>query len=168
MFEIFFFGFLIIAFSIFIAGVIFLIQGPPYVPSDNESAEQILQVVSRYKPKHILDMGSGDGKLVILLAKNGYKVDGIELNPRLVLKSRKSINKFGLSKKATIFWGDFWKKDVSDYDLIVLYAIKHIMPRLEKKLKSELHSGAKIVSNYFVFPSLKPKKRLSRTIIYEI
>ncbi|HSW48224.1 MAG TPA: methyltransferase domain-containing protein [Candidatus Saccharimonadales bacterium] len=158
----------IFSFCIFIVSVLFLIQGPPFVPSNDESTEQIMKMVEMYKPKRILDMGSGNGKLVILLAQKRYKVDGIELNPRLVLKSRRAIKKANLTKNAKIYLGNFWTKDVSDYDMIILYAIKHIMPRLEKKLISELKPKSIIVSNYFKFPNLLPKKKMSIVASYEI
>lgn len=159
---------LIILFTIFIFGVIFLIQGPPFVPTDDQSAIEILKMVKKYKGKRILDMGSGDGKLVILLAKNGLKADGIEINPRLVLMSRKAIKQAGVEKNARIFWGSFWKFDVSKYDVIVLYVIKHVMPRLEKKLKDELHPGSHVISNFFVFPKLKIIEKNKRVNVYKI
>jgi protein-L-isoaspartate O-methyltransferase len=146
----------------------FLVQGPPYVPSDDESAGQMVKLVKAYKPKRVLDMGSGDGKLMILLAQQGYRVDGVELNPSLVWRSRRAIKKAGLSDKATVRWGNFWRYDVSDYDLVALYVIKHIMPRLEKKLGAELAPGAVVVSNYFVFPNLKPVKQTGRARAYQI
>lgn len=148
--------------------MIFLAQGPPFVASDDDSARQILRLVAGLKPKYILDMGSGDGKLVILLASHGYKVDGIELNPLLVLRSRRAIRRAGLTRLASVKWGNFWRHDVAGYDLVVLYAVKHIMPKLEQKLSTELPPGARIVSNYFEFPHLKPVKSLSRARLYKV
>lgn len=160
--------FLAFAAVIFIMSMVFLVQGPPYVPSDNDSARQMLKMVNGYRPKRVLDMGSGDGKLVILLAKQGYQVDGVELNPWLVWRSRRAIKRAGLDGKASVRWGNFWSFDVSGYDLVTLYVIKHIMPRLEKKLSAELAPGSLVVSNYFVFPNLKPVKSTSRARAYQI
>ncbi len=146
----------IVCFVIFLIGIIFLIQGPPYVPSNDEFTGQIIANIKNYNPKKILDMGSGEGKLVIALAELGYRVEGIELNPLLVLRSRKLIKQKGLQNKATIKWGNFWKYDTRTYDVVVLYVIKHIMPKLEKKLLKEMDKNSYIFSNYFVFPNLKP------------
>jgi ribosomal protein L11 methylase PrmA len=159
--------FLVFSLGVFILAVVFLIQGPPYVQTDDESAMQIIGMVKKYKGKRILDMGSGDGKLVILLAKEGFKIDGIELNPLLVLRSRKAIRKAGVEKNARIYWGNFWSFDTSDYDMVVLYVIKHIMPSLEKKLERELKPGSHIISNFFVFPKLKPVEKMSRAVVYK-
>lgn len=148
--------------------LVFLIQGAPYVKTSDADAEEILKIVRRIKPKRVLDIGSGNGKLVILLAQNGFMADGVELNPLLVWRSRQSIKKLGLSEKATIHRGNFWKFNTSKYDLVAMYAIQHIMPKLEIKLQNELPKGAHIVSNYFEFPNLKPQKVTGRIRIYKI
>lgn len=152
----------------FIVYLSFAIQGAPYIPSDDASAKQMLKLIKSIKPKQILDMGSGDGKMVIMLAKAGYRVDGVELNPWLVYKSRQAVKAAGLSNKATIKWGNLWRFDVSGYDLVALYAISHIMPKLEKKLTAELAPGSYIVSNYFKFPNLKPLKQTKRAKLYRV
>jgi len=153
---------------ILIPGLIFLIQGPPYVPSNDNFTKTVVEEVKKLKPKKILDMGSGDGKLVIALAQAGFKAEGVELNPWLVLRSKRAIRKLGLEHKATIRWGNFWRYDTSSYDIVVLYVIKHIMPRLEEKLTTELHKGSYIISNYFVFPNLKPVKSDGRMRVYKV
>jgi hypothetical protein len=159
---------LVAAVIIFIIVMVFLIQGPPYVPSDDDSAAQMLKLVKAYKPKRILDMGSGDGKLVVLLARQGCRVDGVELKPWLVWRSRRAIRRAGVGELASVRWGNFWRYDVSGYDLVVLYAIAHAMPRLERKLRAELPVDAVVVSNYFVFPNLKPVKSTARARVYKI
>ena len=160
--------FITIGAFILLLGILFLFQGPPYVPSDDDSVEQMIDVIETYKPKRILDMGSGDGKLVIALAKKRYRVDGVELNPLLVYRSRKAVKEATLQNKVIIKWGNFWKYDTSEYDLIVLYVIKHIMPKLEKKLQKELKPGTIVVSNFFIFPNLQPIKTTDRVRVYKI
>lgn len=158
------------AIIVFIVGVIFLIQGPPFVPSNDEFTKNAVLEIKKLhpKPKKILDMGSGDGKLVIALAEAGFHADGVELNPKLVVQSRRSIQKKKFKNRAIIVWGNFWSYDTSSYDVIVLYVIKHIMPKLEVKLLKELHKGSYIISNYFVFPHLKPIRDDKRTKVYKV
>jgi cyclopropane fatty-acyl-phospholipid synthase-like methyltransferase len=145
----------------------FLIQGAPYVKSNDHDSAEIVKIAKKYRPVRVLDMGSGNGKLVIMLAKQGFKADGIELNPLLVWQSRRAIKKAGLQGKAKIVWGSFWKYDVSNYDMVTLYAIQHIMPRLQQKLTSELKHDSTIVSNYFTFPNKKPAATNGRLRIYK-
>jgi cyclopropane fatty-acyl-phospholipid synthase-like methyltransferase len=128
----------------------------------------ILTFAERYKAQTILDMGSGDGRLLILLSNHGYTTHGVEINPLLVLRSRKAIRAAGLSNLASVSWGSFWRADVAPYDVVVLYVIKHIMPRLESKLSVELHQGAMVVSNFFVFPNLTPVDSIDRICSYRV
>ncbi len=152
-----------------LAGLLaFGLQGAPYVASDGKSTDQMLKLIKSYSPERILDMGSGDGRLVISLAQQGCQVDGIELNPWLVVRSRRAIKRAGLQGKARVLWGSFWGYDVSGYNVITLYAVTHIMPRLERKLSAELPPGAHIISNYFVFPNLRPIKQLGQVRVYKV
>jgi ribosomal protein L11 methylase PrmA len=158
---------LVIPTIILIFGIIYLIQGPPYVPSDDESLAEMLALVKKYKHKRIIDLGSGDGKLVIALARQGCAVDGIELNPWLVWRSRRLIKRLGL-KHTRIFWGSFWNTNFSQYDTIVIYGIKHIMEPLGNKLQQELQPHSYIITNFFVFPQWKPIDKMSRAKVYKI
>jgi len=62
----------------------------------------------------------------------------------------------------------YFSTDLSQYDIITLYATTYIMKRLEKKLKNELQSGAIVISNYFKFPNWKPVKSVSQIHLYSI
>jgi cyclopropane fatty-acyl-phospholipid synthase-like methyltransferase len=157
--------FTIIGFG-FLLAVFFLFQGPQFVPSSDQSAKEILELVQAKPGSHILDLGSGDGKLVMALARQGYRVTGIELNPLLVLRSRQAIKRAGLSPLADIAWGNFWRHDLSRYDVVVLFVVKHVMPRLERKLRLQLRPGSQAISNYFLFPGLEPQKSTGATHAY--
>ena len=156
----------LIGLIVLIFSLLFLVQGAPYVPSADAKTKLMTKAVENNKSVKILDMGCGDGKLVIAVAQLGYRVDGIELNPWLVFRARKSLKQLHLSDKAQIFWGSFWSFDTSGYDTILLYAIAHIMPKLETKLKNELRPGSRIISNYYKFPNLKPVKSTGSIHIY--
>lgn len=150
-----------------IGSVIFLLQGPPFVPIQDDNLQEMIRFAKKYKPKRILDMGSGDGKLVIGLAEAGYTVDGVEINPLLAYRSKARIKKKKV-QHATIFQGNFWSFDVSRYDMIVLYVVNLIMPRLEKKLLHELQTGTIIISKYAEFPGLQPIEKTGEIFVYRI
>ena len=64
----------------------------------------------------------------------------------------------GLSGRAIIHWGNFWRKNLSRYDLITVFQVGFVMGRLEAKLRRELPAGARIVSHYWRFPGLRPER----------
>jgi hypothetical protein len=146
----------------------FLLQGPPFVPTQQDDLAVMLKVVAGIKDPKIIDLGAGDGQLVIGFAKHGYMIDGIEINPWLVRRARKLIKKNVLQANASVEQGSLWHKDTSPYNVVLLYAVPHVMPRLETKLINELKLGSVIISNYFTFPNLKPAKTYGRIKIYKL
>jgi SAM-dependent methyltransferase len=141
--------------------------GAFFAKTDNDSADKIIKL-AEIKPGQVaVDLGSGDGKLVIMLAKAGAVAFGFEINPFLVWLSRRKIKKAGLSQKAFVFCKNFWKEDLSKFDVVTIFGIKFIMKGLEAKLNKELRPGSKVISKYFVFPNWKPIKTLGQVNLYK-
>jgi cyclopropane fatty-acyl-phospholipid synthase-like methyltransferase len=126
----------------------------------------MMRLAKLSKNDRVLDLGSGDGRLVVEIARRGLEAHGVEINLFLVLISRLIIKIYGLSKSARIKWGNMWRINVSDYDVVFIYAISHIMGDLEKKLKDELESDAKVVSYAYKFPHWKPEKSEKGVYLY--
>lgn len=123
------------------------------MPTKNESVQRIVVLAKVHKGQKAADLGSGDGRIVIELAKAGAEAHGYEINPLLVCWSRWKIYRTGLSGKAFIHWKDFWLENLSRYDVITIYGITYIMQKLEKKLQKELKKNARVVSYIFKFPN---------------
>jgi len=142
--------------------------GAPFVPVSDKRLKKIIELTEAKPGIKIADLGSGDGRATIAFAKRGGQVAGYEINLFLVFWSRLKIKKMGLSKKASIFWKNFWAEDLSKFDLIFIYGIDRIMKKLALKLKKELKPGAKIISAGFPLPGWKIRKETSsRIFLYE-
>lgn len=113
-----------------------------------------------------VDLGSGDGRVVIAMAKQGIEAHGYEINPLLVILSRRNIKKAGVSDKVFVHWQSFWNKNLSEFDIITVYGISYMMKKLETKLKKELKLNARVVSNYFIFSDWQPEKRENNVYVY--
>ncbi|MEW5805519.1 MAG: 50S ribosomal protein L11 methyltransferase [Patescibacteria group bacterium] len=163
--------FSLIAILILIGVIIFLIPAVrwlPFVPSEKDRVGTMVEL-ARIKPgEKAVDLGSGDGRIVIALAQTGAEAHGYEINPLLVWWSRYRIKRAGLTDKAFIHQKDFWQEDLSQYQLVVIYGISFIMSRLEKKLTKELKSGARVVINDAVFPNLKYSQKQDKVYLYRI
>ena len=117
--------------------------------------------------KKIVDLGSGDGRVVIRLARNGAKAEGIEINPILILISKFVSKIRGVSKNTKFYWQSFWDFDLSSYDGVIIYGISYIMPRLEGKLKKELKKNSFVISQAYKLPTWKITKESGRIFVYQ-
>lgn len=143
-----------------------MVWGAPYVPSRHATVERMMDLAEIRPGDKTVDLGSGDGRIVIAMAQRGAEAHGYDNNPFLVFLARRRIRQAGLSKQAFIHWGNFWKVNYTPYDIVSVYAMPYIMKRLFRKLKRELRPGAKIISNAFAFPNEKPAKKEKGIYLY--
>jgi cyclopropane fatty-acyl-phospholipid synthase-like methyltransferase len=132
--------------------------GAIYVKTTDEKTNKILELLEIKFGQKTADLGAGDGRLVIAMAKKGAIAYGYEINPFLVYIGKRRIRDSKLNKTAFMHCKNLWHEDVGDFDAIVVYGMKHMMGLLERKLDKELKPGAKVVLNYFIFPNWQPVK----------
>ncbi|XP_017480886.1 PREDICTED: protein FAM173B [Rhagoletis zephyria] len=129
----------------------------PYVPATNEQVRNVLSFLPKNSQSKLLDIGSGDGRIVVAAAKNGILADGVELNPWLVWYSRLSALRQGVKRQTRFYRRDLWKYSVAPYDYIVIFGVEQMMKDLESKLIAESKENAKIIACRFPLPGLQPK-----------
>lgn len=156
---------LVIMFGLILYALTF---GAPFAPVAQNRIETMIKLL-RLKPgEKLVDLGSGDGRIVIAFASLGIQSHGYEINPLLVAWSRFKIRQMGLQKKAFIHFKSYWSENLSRFNAVTVYGIAHMMGRLEKKLKKELKPGSKVVSNYFQLQGLKPMNQENKVLLYII
>ncbi len=157
---------LIIIAILVVAYFLGVFYGAPFLVSFQETVAQIITAAEIRPGEKLADLGSGDGRILIAAAKAGAEAHGYEINPILVFWSRLRIRKAGLSDRAKVHWKNFWFADLSGFDIVVVFGVTQIMPRLEKKLQKEFRSGARVISNIFQFPIWVGEKKGS-VIVYK-
>lgn len=138
----------------------------PFVPSSRERLSVMTDLANIQKGQKAADLGSGDGRIVIAMAKMGAEAHGFEVDPEKVKLAKKSVQKAGLDNKAFIHQSSFWDEDLNSFDIITVYGITSIMSRLEKKLKKEIKPGCKVISNFFTFPNWQYWVRKGEIYVY--
>lgn len=144
-----------------------IVKGAPFMTSGKNPIRRIIALAEIKPGQKAADLGSGDGRIVIAMARAGAIAHGYEINPLLVWWSRRKIVREGLSGKAFIHQKSFWNEDFSSFDLISIYGIGYIMKDLEEKLRRELPQGAKVAANAFEFPNWQYAKRDNGIFLYE-
>lgn len=152
---------------IYILYAYFLNKGAVYYPSTKEAAVKMLNLAKVTKKDTIIDFGSGDGVVVIETAKMGIKAIGYELDPILVLESRKKIKDLGLENLAEIRLKNMYEADVNEGTILYFYQFPQYMDRFEKILNKKLTHPVKVVSNRYQFSKRKPDKQMDKIYLYK-
>lgn len=131
----------------------------PYYATPQVVVDRMLKLGGLQAGEKMFDLGSGDGRIVILAARV-YKAEatGIEFDPALVKQSMARIKSLRLSSLARIIEGDLLKQDYSSADLLTVYLLpianEKLIPMFEKQLKA----GARVVSHNTPFAPWTPVK----------
>ena len=124
--------------------------------------QELFQHIELHKHNHLLDLGSGDGRVVLMASLFGIKATGIEfddwlLNCSLDIKRKLDLPHF---QNARFLKDDFMKIDISPYDIIYVSPDKPFHRGLDQKLSQQL-SGKLIVHSYEFLPhALRLEKEL--------
>ncbi|XP_030630463.1 ATP synthase subunit C lysine N-methyltransferase [Chanos chanos] len=127
----------------------------PFVPATSAQVENVLKVLQT-RSGSLVDIGSGDGRIVIAAAKKGFQAVGFELNPWLVWYSRYKAWREGVHRGTSFHRADLWKVSFAQYSNVVIFGVPQMMEQLEDKLQRELHISAKVVACRFPFPTWTP------------
>lgn len=133
----------------------------PYYPTPYSVAVAMLEAGELKPGETHFDLGSGDGRLVILAARDfGARSVGYELEEKLVLSSRDQIEELNLGHLARIEQRDLFKADFDEADLVTVYLLPRALELLGPILKEKMKPGSRVVSHDFAIPGWKPAKAL--------
>ncbi|XP_071807882.1 ATP synthase subunit C lysine N-methyltransferase-like [Asterias amurensis] len=126
----------------------------PYIPATEKQVTNVFKMLQNSgKAKgSLVDLGSGDGRIVLEAAKMGLQATGYELNPWLVWYSKLTARLQGLQPKAAFYRRDLWKVDLTRYDSAVVFGVPQMMPKLQEKLEKELKDDGVVIACRFPFP----------------
>lgn len=144
-----------------------LLTGAPSVPTKRRAVAEVIALAGIKPGDRVVDLGSGDGRLVIAAARAGAEAHGYEINPLLVWYSRLRIVSAGLHGKAFVHLQSFWRVDLSGFEAFLLFGMPGIMPRLAAKLAAERPGGV-VVSNIFLFPDWPPETQVGTVRRYRV
>lgn len=131
-----------------------LFVGAPYLPTRKTQAKQALDLLGLKKGDTFVDLGSGDGSVLIEAASRGLVCYGYELNPFIWLISKLRTLRFG--SQVHISCTNFWSVSLpTETKGVFVFLLDKYMTKLDAKLSSQLQPGGKLVSYTFKIPSKK-------------
>jgi len=127
-----------------------------WVPSPDKVVERMLQMAQTKPGDFVVDLGSGDGKIVITAAQRfGARAMGVEFNPDMVRLSRDNARKAGVAEKVTILQGDFFLVDFHKATVLTLYLLPDLNMKLRPRILA-LQPGTRVVSHSFDMQDWEP------------
>ena len=145
------------------AGV--LLFGAPYLPTLTPQVKIALKFADLQKGQTILELGCGDGKVLIAAAKRGYRAIGYELNPILAAIAWARTRRYGNLVK--VHCANFWTVNLPPAEAVFVFLLPKYMSKLEVKLLQTFPKGVKLVSFAFTVPDRQPAREEQGVYIYK-
>ena len=137
------------------------IDGGPYVPTPDVVVGRMLELAGVRRDDVVVDLGSGDGRLVIEAARRyGARGVGVERDENLVLRARAAAQKAEVADRVSFTQGDIFEFDTRRATVVTLYLLPRLLLRLVPKLRAELAPGARVVSHDYPLDSWPAERTL--------
>jgi SAM-dependent methyltransferase len=128
-----------------------------WVPTPFTLVEKMLDMAGVTARDYVIDLGSGDGRMIIAAAKRGARALGVEYDPELIELSRGYAAKEGVADKASFVRGDMFEADISQATVLALFLLPDNLRRLKPKFE-KLKPGTRIVTNGFPIDGWEAKE----------
>lgn len=156
---------IIVALALVICFGAVLLFGAPYLPTLGPQVETALEICDLKSGQTLIELGCGDGKVLVAAANRGAHVVGYELNPLLWFLSWARTRRYG--KRVKVVWGDFWKQEWPVTDVIFVFLLPKYMQKLNKKVIQSASRRVKLVSFAFEIPDKKAVTQKNGVFLYE-
>jgi SAM-dependent methyltransferase len=142
-------------------------RGAPWVPTSMRTVRKMLTLAEVGPGDVVYDLGCGDGRTIVTAAKRyGARAVGVEIDPFRYAWCQLLITLLGLRDRVQVVYGDFFSQDLSDASVVTCYLLQKTNNKLEEKLKRELASGTRVVSNTFTFSGLAKVRKDGEVRLY--
>ena len=133
----------------------------PYVQTPQAVVDKMLEIAKIRTDDYVIDLGSGDGRMVITAAtRYGARGFGVDLDRRLVEVANRNAAKAGVGKRAVFYERDLFQTDVSPATVLTLYLLPDVNLAIRSRLLATLRPGTRIVSHDYGFGEWAPDSQL--------
>lgn len=132
----------------------------PYYPTPETIVAKMLQLAELKAGEKMYDLGSGDGRIVIMAAQKFHaNAVGVEIDSKMVKQSIEQIRKLGLQSTARVVQGDLLQQNYSSADVLTVYLMPEAMDsKVQPLLDRQLKKGARVVAHDFEFRAWTPEQ----------
>lgn len=146
-------------------GLYSMFFGAPFVASSSKRMKAMLELAGFKKSDKVADLGCGDGRVVHMIANEGVSsVIGYEYSLPTYLYAL--WKKRGLKTRGKILFANFWKKNLTDFDVLICFLLGSSMERFRKEVWPVLRKGTRVISNEYMMEEMEADKQVSRVYLY--
>lgn len=142
-----------------------LLFGAPFLPTLAPQIDKALELLNLREGETMLELGCGDGRVLIAAAKRGLQVVGYELNPLLAAVAWLRTRPY--RKQVKVVWGDYWVEQWPAAQGIFAFLLPRYMSKLHKKIMQYPYRPLRLASFAFAIPDLKPACLERGVYLYE-
>jgi len=129
----------------------------PYVPTPQAVVDKMLDMAQVKAGDLVIDLGSGDGRIMITAAqRHGAQGFGVEIDPRLVLRSNEEARRLGIADRVKFLRQDLFNTDFHEASVLTLYLLPDVNIALRPKILAELKPGTRVVSHDYDMREWRP------------
>src|SRR5574341_126230 len=129
----------------------------PYVPTPQEVVERMLEIAKVGPHDYLIDLGSGDGRIVVTAAKKyGTRGFGVDLNPERIRESNENARRGGVREKVAFYQRDLFETNLADETVITMY----LLPQVNIELRPKLLESGKSLAFFFLMIRRPPRSTL--------
>ncbi|MEP9401335.1 class I SAM-dependent methyltransferase [Sphingomonas sp. VNH70] len=128
----------------------------PYVPTPDTVVDAMLGLAAVRPGETLIDLGSGDGRIVLAAARAGALASGVEIDATLVDRARRNAALYGLGERARFTRANLFDVPLGQADVVTMYLLPRINLALRPRLLTELRPGTRIVTHAFDMGEWRP------------
>ena len=140
----------------------------PYAPTPPAIVEAMLDLARIRPGETLLDLGCGDGRIVIAAARRGARALGVDIDSRRIAEAEAAARAARMAERASFRREDLFDTSVAEADVVTLYLLSHVNAWLRPRLVTEVRPGARIVSHAFPIGPWEPAatRRVGNVMLY--
>jgi hypothetical protein len=128
----------------------------PCVPTPDDVVEKMLEIANVGPGDYVIDLGSGDGRIVIAAAKKGAFAHGVDIDPQRIREAKANARQAGVEDKVVFVEGNIFETDISAASVITMYLLSTVNLKLRPTLLETLQPGTRVVSHSFDMSDWSP------------
>jgi len=140
----------------------------PYVQTPPAIVEAMLDLAEIRPGESLLDLGCGDGRIVVAAARRGARALGVDIDSRRIADARAAALAARLGERARFRREDLFTTSLAEADVVTLFLLPHVNAWLRPRLVAEVRPGARIVSHAFPMGPWDPAamRRVGNAVLY--